>query len=71
MKCSRVKNTGKINEEEEVHRFCYLENIITKERRCNRGIRIRIIQAKKAFAQKINSLTSCKDIEIRKDFLMA
>ena len=75
MKCAKLDDKRKMNVQlegvrlDEVEEFCYLGSIIKKDNRSKRDIKSRIAQAKKAFAEKRNLLTSTIEISIRKRFL--
>jgi len=77
MKC-KVKETGRrmnvklgANKLEECDEYCYLGSIVTNDNYSRRDIRSRIAQAKKAFADKKQLLTSAIHLDTRKRFLKA
>ena len=52
-----------------IGKFCYVGSKITRDGRCNVGIRSRIRQTMKAFAKLPHLLVSYIDLEIRKKLL--
>ena len=74
MKCHKTeaRNSMNINlgadKLEECNEFCYLGSVITKDNRSKRDIMSRIAQAKKAFAEKRQLMTSCINLDTRKKF---
>jgi len=75
MKCTKTNSRSNMNIKlgadklEECNEFCYLGSIITNDNRSKRDVKSRIAQAKKAFAEKRQLLTSSISLETRKNFL--
>ena len=75
MKCHKTNMRNSMNIKlgadrlEECNEFCYLGSIITNDNRSKRDVKSRIAQAKKAFAEKRQLLTSSISLETRKKFL--